>query len=214
MNFRHILCCLFSVLLLPGLAMAESAIEGRVALPKPRAPTVINQRYEIVAKGGVLSISPPLAVVYLEGVFPKPASLPVAQVAQKDLAFVPALLAVQTGTRVEFPNLDNTYHNIFSYSAAKRFDLGRYRGDEKPIPSQVFDVPGLVTLRCDIHDHMRALILVLDSPYFVVTDEEGRFRLAGIPAGRYVLKAWIDSKTMREQVVEVRNEASLHVDFK
>lgn len=214
MNLRPILCCVLTVLLLPGLTLAETAIEGRVALPKRRTQTVINQRYEIVAKGGILSVSPPLAVVYLEGAFPKPASLPVAQVAQKDLAFAPALLAVQTGTRVEFPNLDEVYHNIFSYSTAKRFDLGRYRGDEKPVPSQVFDVPGLVTLRCDIHDHMRALILVLDTPYFVVTDEDGRFRLAGIPTGRYVLKAWIDSKTMREQVVEVRDQATLHVDFK
>jgi plastocyanin len=214
MNSRRLQCCLFSVLLLPGLVLAETAIEGRVVLPKRRTQTVINQRYEIVARGGVLSINPPLAVVYLEGAFPKPVSLPVAQVAQKDLAFVPALLAVQTGTKVEFPNLDEAYHNIFSYSPAKRFDLGRYRSDEKPVPSQVFDVPGLVTLRCDIHDHMRGLILVLDTPHFVVTDEDGRFRLSGIPAGRYVLKAWIDSKTMRAQVVEVRDEATLHVDFK
>ena len=69
---------------------------------------------------------------------------------------------------------------------AKRFDLGRYRPDERPIPSQVFDRPGLVTLRCDIHEHMRALILVLDTPHFVVTGEDGRFRLADVPAGRYV----------------------------
>jgi plastocyanin len=214
MNLRPILCCVFTAVLLPGIVQGESAVEGRVALPQRRTMTVINQRYEIVAKGGVLAVSPPLAVVYLEGTFPKPTSLPVAQVAQKDLAFAPTLLAVQTGTKVEFPNLDEVFHNIFSYSPAKRFDLGRYRGDERPIPSQVFDVPGLVTLRCDIHDHMRALILVLDTPYFVVTDEDGRFRLTGIPAGRYVLKAWIDSKTLREQVVEVKDQATLHVDFK
>ena len=57
--------------------------------------------------------------------------------AQKDLTFVPTLLPVQVGTRVEFPNLDDTYHNIFSFSPAKRFDLGRYRPDEAPIPSVV-----------------------------------------------------------------------------
>ena len=153
-------------------------------------------------------------MVYLEGTFPAPASLPVMQVAQKDLAFQPTLLAVQTGTKVEFPNLDDVYHNIFSYSTAKRFDLGRYRADEKPVPSQVFDVPGLITLRCDIHEHMRALILVLDTRHFVVTDEEGRFQLAGIPPGHYVLKAWLDSRTVREQAVEVRDGNPLHVDFK
>lgn len=204
---------LLAFLLLPVVASAEGGIEGRVALPKRRTATVVNQRYEIVAKGGILAVSPPLAVVYLEGVFPKPASLPVVQMAQKDLAFVPAILAVQTGTKVEFPNLDDTYHNIFSYSAAKRFDLGRYRADEKPVPFEIFDVAGLVTLRCDIHDHMRALILVLDTPHFVVTDEDGRFQLRGIPPGRYVLKAWLDSKTVREQTVEVRDQATVRADF-
>ncbi len=77
----------------------------------------------------------------------------------------------------------------------------------------MFDVAGLVTLRCDIHDHMRALILVLDTPHFVVTDEDGRFELRGIPPGRYVLKAWLDSRTVREQAVEVPDHATLHADF-
>ena len=214
MNLRSLLLRgLLPVLLLPVFIRADGSIEGRVPLPKRRTATVVNQRYEIVAQGGILAISPPLAVVYLEGAFPKPASLPVVQMAQKDLAFLPAILPVQTGTKVEFPNLDDTYHNIFSYSAAKRFDLGRYRADEKPIPFQVFDVPGLVTVRCDIHEHMRALILVLDSPHFVVTDAEGRFQLTGIPPGRYVLKAWLDSKTVREQAVEITDHATLHADF-
>ena len=210
---RLLLRCLLPVLLLPGRARAEGAVDGRVALPQRRTATVVNQRYEIVAKGGIMAISPPLAVVYLEGAFPRPVALPVKQMAQKDLAFSPAILPVQTGTKVEFPNLDDTYHNIFSYSAAKRFDLGRYRSDEKPVPFQVFDVPGLVTLRCDIHEHMRALILVLDTPHFVLTDAEGRFQLTGIPPGRYVLKAWLDSRTVREQAVEVKDHTTLHADF-
>jgi plastocyanin len=199
--------------LAPAIALAGSAIEGRVALPKRQATMVVNQRYEIVAKGGILAVNPPLAVVYLVGTFPAPAVLPTRQMEQHHLAFVPALLAVQTGTKVEFPNLDDTYHSIFSYSAAKRFDLGRYRSDETPVPSQVFDVPGLVTLRCDIHEHMRALILVLDTPHFVVTDADGRFRLEGVPPGRYVLKAWLDSRTVKSQPVEVTDRATLHADF-
>src|SRR5207244_9048141 len=96
---------------------------------------------------------------------------PTKQVTQKDLTFIPALLPVRVGTKVEFPSLDDTYHNIFSYSPAKRFDLGRYRPDERPVPSQVFDKLGLVTLRCDIHEHMRGLILVLNTPYLVRSEE-------------------------------------------
>jgi plastocyanin len=174
---------------------------------------LVNQRYQIVAHGGVVSTNPPLAVIYLEGTFPKPAVAPVAQMTQKDLTFLPGLLPVQVGTKVEFPNLDDTYHNIFSFSPPKRFDLGRYRADEKPIPSVMFDQPGLVTLRCDIHEHMRALILVLETPHFVMTDVGGNFRLSGVPPGRYIVKAWIDSKTTKEFPVELKEDATLRVDF-
>lgn len=193
--------------------LAEAAVEGRVELPKSHSAPVMAKRYEIVTNGGILATSPPLAVVYLDGAFPQPHSQPTKQVAQKDLAFLPSLLPVQVGTRVEFPNLDDTYHNIFSYSPAKRFDLGRYRPDERPIPSEVFDMPGLVTLRCDIHEHMRGLILVLNTPYFVITDVEGRFRLSGLPSGHYTLKAWIDSKTTRERSVELKSGGTQRVDF-
>ncbi len=196
------------------LALAQASIEGHVDLPKTKSAPVMAKRYEVVTTGGVLSTSPPLAVVYLEGSFAKPASLPTKQVAQKDLMFVPALLAVQVGTKVEFPNLEkDTYHNIFSYSPAKRFDLGRYRPDEKPVPSQIFDVAGLVTLRCDIHEHMRGLLLVLATPHFAITDENGRFRLSGLPAGHYTLKAWVDSRTTREQAVDLKSGSTVHVDF-
>src|SRR3954466_9434549 len=202
------------LLLLSRFALAQATVEGRVELPKTKSAPVMAKRYEIVTNGGVLGTNPPLAVVYVEGSFPKPANLPTKQVAQKDLAFVPALLPVQVGTKVEFPNLEkDTYHNIFSYSPAKRFDLGRYRPDEKPVPSQVFDVAGLITLRCDIHEHMRGLILVLATPHFVVTDETGRFRLSGLPAGHYTLKAWIDSKTLREKPVHLTNGETLHIDL-
>jgi plastocyanin len=196
-----------------GQAFAQATVEGRVALPKTHTAPVMNMRYEIATKGGVTSTNPPLAVVYLAGSFPKPATPPTAQVAQKDLMFVPTLLPVQIGTKVEFPNLDDTYHNIFSFSPAKRFDLGRYRADEKPVPAQVFDTPGLVILRCDIHEHMRGLILVLDTPYFVLSDEAGRYRLSGLPAGHYTLKAWIDSKTTLERTVELQDGVTTGVDF-
>src|ERR1041385_8471098 len=176
MRWRGLLWCNAILPLLPVALPASATVEGRVELPKSHSAPVQAKRYQIVTKGGVLSTQPPLAVVYLDGSFPKPASLPTKQVTQKDLTFIPALLPVRAGTKVEFPNLDDTYHNIFSYSPAKRFDLGRYRPDERPIPSKVFDTPGLVTLRCDIHEHMRGLILVLDTPYFVTTDKDGRFR--------------------------------------
>ena len=211
---RRACLCLVFVAGSINAAFAQASVEGRVDLPKNKSAPVMAKRYEIVTTGGVLATNPPVAVVYLEGSFDKPAKLPTKEVAQKDLAFVPALLAVQAGTKVEFPNLEkDTYHNIFSYSPAKRFDLGRYRPDEKPVPSQVFDVPGLVTLRCDIHEHMRGLILVLATPHFTTTDDNGRFRLSGLPPGHYTLKAWVDSRTTREHSVDLKSGSTLHVDF-
>jgi plastocyanin len=214
MNVRCLVVALCVSGALAPIVLAQATVEGRVELPKSKSAPVMAKRYEIVTSGRVLGTNPPLAVVYLEGSFPRPANLPTKEVAQKDLAFVPALLPVQIGTKVEFPNREkDTYHNIFSYSPAKRFDLGRYRPDEKPVPSQVFDVAGLITLRCDIHEHMRGLLLVLATPHFAVTDDAGHFKLSGLPAGHYTLKAWVDSRTTREQPVDLKSGSTVHVDF-
>lgn len=207
------LACFLAVVGAALAARGEIVLSGRVALPTTVSAPVVNRRYEVVTKGGVVAMSPPLAVVYLAGKFAPTPTAAVVQLPQKDLAFVPALLPVRVGSKVEFPNLDDTYHNIFSYSAPKRFDLGRYRPDERPVPSQVFDVSGLVTLRCEIHEHMRGVILVLDTPYFVTTDAGGNYRLSGLPSGRYTLKAWLNSKTTLEREVDLVEGGELQIDF-
>ena len=194
-------------------APAQSTISGKVELPKALHPPVMNKRYGIVSYNGVLSPYPPLAVIYLEGAFARAQNPPGAQMVQKDLNFQPAILPIQVGARVEFPNLDDTYHNIFSYSPAKRFDLGRYRSDERPIPSVLFDVAGMVTVRCDIHEHMRAIILVLDTPHFVMSDPAGAYRLDGLPAGHFILKVWLASKTTLERSVDLQAGSPLRADF-
>ena len=201
------------LLLLISLVHADTVIEGHIELPKAKAAPVMAKHYEIVTKGGVLSTNPPVAVIYLEGNFAKPASLPTRQILQKDFLFQPSLLAVQTGTRVEFPNQDDTYHNVFSFSPAKRFDLGRHRPEDKPVPSQIFDKPGMVTLRCDIHEHMRGIILALDTPHFIICDPDGNFKLGGLPAGTYKLKAWIDSRTTLEKSVTLAAGSTTKLNF-
>lgn len=202
---------LLLLLSLPGRGHGQATLDGSVQLPKTTFVPVENERYKVVSKGGVLATDPPRAVVYLQGHFPASGDTPIRRIEQKDRAFRPGLLAIQTGTKVEFPNDDDTYHNIFSYSPAKRFDLGRYPPGEFPVPYQVFDKAGLVTLRCDIHEHMRGLVLVLDTPYFTVTDAQGKFRLTNLPAGHFVLKAWINSKTTRQRPVDLKSGATLQL---
>jgi len=105
---------------------------------------------------------------------------------QVGLAFRPHVLAVRTGTVVDFPNSDQVRHSLYSFSAAKTFEVKLYKGFEAP--PITFDVPGLVVLGCNIHDHMLGFVYVLDAPYFGVSDERGAVSIAGAPPGRYRLE--------------------------
>ena len=115
--------------------------------------------------------------------YPPPSPAPPPDIGQQGYQFRPGISAVRTGTQVAFPNHDDEFHNVFSYSRAKRFDLGRFRKDEQS-PLITFDQPGLVKIYCEIHKHMRSLLLVLDTPWFVETDTDGRFQLDARSAGR------------------------------
>jgi plastocyanin len=211
--------CGFSILslivsLAAGSIRAQVVIEGTVQLPKPSFDRGLNQRYATAPDIALAPVNPPAAVVYLEGDFKGQGNVPKspARVAQKNVAFAPDLLPVLVGTAVEFPNMDETYHNVFSYSKTKRFDLGRYRKDEKP-SVVVFDKPGAVTIHCEIHERMRGTILVLETPYFQKTDTAGRYRLEHLPPGNYVLKAWVAGDDVRQRPVELKSDMTLHVDF-
>lgn len=113
---------------------------------------------------------------------------PVPQMAQKDQAFVPRVLAVAAGGAVDFPNLDPIFHNVFSVSPVKRFDLGKYpRGHSRRL---VFGKTGLVQVYCDIHANMAGYILVLPNHAFARPDNGGAFTLPDLPPGSYALDVW------------------------
>jgi plastocyanin len=131
------------------------------------------------------------SVVYLEtaprGAFDAREE-PHAEMDQRNETFIPHVLAIVAGTWVDFPNDDRTYHNVFSLSKAKQFDLGRYAtGKSKAVR---FDRPGIVRVFCDIHSHMSAFILVFAHRYFTVTDDDGRYHLDNVPPGSYTLAVW------------------------
>lgn len=207
--------CAAMLLVCASPSYGQAVIEGRVSLPKAAPMDAHPPRYPGQV-GEIAPPDPPRAVVYLEGEFPKGvfhSMEPTNEVRQAGMQFHPALLPVQVGTPVTFPNDDDFYHNVFSYSKTKRFDLGRYRKSDRPQPVVVFDQPGVVKLYCEIHQHMRGVILVLDTPYFTCTQTNGWYRLQNLPTGQYVLKAWIDEKHVYEKPVDLRPGERLEVNF-
>ena len=107
---------------------------------------------------------------------------------QQNKEFVPYVLPVAAGTSVAFPNRDNIRHHVYSFSAAKRFELPLYIGT--PAAPVVFDTPGTVVLGCNIHDWMVGYIYVLTTPYFAKTAEDGAARISEVPAGTYAARVW------------------------
>jgi plastocyanin len=135
-----------------------------------------------------------------------------ARIEQRGYQFRPALSVVQAGTPVVFPNEDQLYHSVFSYSPSKRFDLGRFRKGEEP-NAVVLDTPGVVQLFCEVHEHMRANVIVVDTPWFAVTDPEGRFAIDGIAPGRHSVSIWLSPKQTVTREVEVKAGQVLEVDW-
>jgi plastocyanin len=107
---------------------------------------------------------------------------------QRNLTFLPHVLAIQVGTSVRMPNSDRVYHNVFSFRDGKRFDLGLYPvGTSKVV---TFDRPGVSRLFCNIHPNMAGYIVAVDSAHFAVTDDAGKFTIRSVPAGSYTYHAW------------------------
>jgi len=173
-------------------AGAAGTIRGRVDVRVEMTGT--DRRPDVGALGMPASHEPidrRRSVVYLETA-PRAAfdarEEPHARMDQRNETFVPHVLAIVAGTTVDFPNDDRTYHSVFSLSRAKPFDLGRYAtGRSKSVR---FDHPGIIRVFCDIHSHMNAFILVFAHRYFTVTDDEGRYKLDGVPPGTYTLVVW------------------------
>jgi plastocyanin len=110
---------------------------------------------------------------------------------QINRTFVPDLLPIVVGTEVRFPNHDRILHHVYSFSRTKSFEIPLYNG--RDAPPVLFDKPGVVKVGCNIHDWMSAVILVLPTPHYAVTGEDGRFALTGLPPGVYSLAAWHES---------------------
>ena len=152
-------------------------------------------------------------IVYIDqpvGEKPVPPSTPLEVVVQKDAQFSPHVLPVVVGTTVEWPNRDEIFHNAFSMSEAKPFDLGLYKDKAK---SLTFDKPGRVDVFCSIHTTMNCIVLVLENPFFTTVDAHGKFTIPNVPPGTYRLKAWHERLPAATQEVTVPAEGEVRADF-
>ena len=132
------------------------------------------------------------------------------RLAQRNQMFEPRVVVVPVGGRVSFPNMDPIYHNVFSVSPTRRFDLGKYgRGESRTVR---FDKPGVVNVYCDIHTDMAASIVVTPSSAWARPSEDGRYELRGLPAGRYRLVWWHPDATGGEADVVVPGEGEVAWD--
>jgi plastocyanin len=199
----------------PTAAARPGSIRGRVELKRQAA--AIERRPGVADLGTPTGRDVPdlrRSVVYLEsaprGAF-ETSEGGRAVMDQRNETFVPHVLAITTGTTVDFPNSDRFYHNVFSLSKTRPFDLGRYAaGNSRPIR---FDRAGIVRVFCDIHSHMNAYILVFNHPFFAMTDAEGRYRIENVPPGTYGVIAWNEGTSSDARPITVPDSGVAELDF-
>ena len=197
-------------------AQATGSVDGTVTLSRALAGRRVRFRiYSDPGKGATppSQAAPELkdeyanVVVYLEKAPAGPAPAEHPAMTQKDERFIPHVLPILAGTTVEFPNQDEIFHNVFSLSGPKQFDLPKYPAGASR--SVTFPKPGVVNVFCHIHTDMSAVVLVLENPYFVTPGEDGKFSLAGVPPGDYTLIAWHERiKPVKQKIRVVAGRAT------
>ncbi|HZU21691.1 MAG TPA: hypothetical protein VE998_02595 [Terriglobales bacterium] len=172
-----------AALALAGSASAQSTVTARIVLAADRKAGAIH------ARGAVLWLTP-LNREVAARFAPPPQT---AVLTQKDKTFIPHLLVIPAGSRVEFPNRDPFFHNVFSLFEGKRFDLGMYEAGSSRMVN--FDRPGVSYIFCNIHPQMSAVVIALATPFFAEADSAGNITIPGVPAGQYQMQVWADGAT-------------------
>jgi plastocyanin len=193
------LASLLLVLCLGEAARSEDVarIDGQVRLDVPGAP--------VEAVGPIVVFLEPL-----ERAAPQRAPRGPVEIKQENARFHPSFRAIVAGQTVEMPNFDGIYHNVFSYSRPNDFDLGTYpTGESRSI---TFEHPGIVKVYCSIHERMNATIFVAPSPWFAVAGAAGRYAIADVPAGRYVLRTWAERLPPTERTLDLAGGERRTVD--
>lgn len=216
----------FCVLLFAALGTAGArgeSIEGTIVIKKKLTRPRVTAEVPMYQRGVAVDLGAdpqedPLAserarvAVWLEGELPQlPPSGAVAAMEQLNRRFSPELLVIQAGSKVSFPNDDPIFHNVFSLSGTKSFDLGNYpRGDTRVVS---FPKPGIVFVNCHLHPNMSASIVVTPNKWNTLAGRDGKFGLQDVPPGRYSIVAWHKAAGFFRQPVTVAPGQSPHVEF-
>jgi len=191
-----------------------ASVRGRVEIGIPiatRRPTTAYPTRSVPSPRLAPESERRHVVVYLRNIQPQKVGPMKVAIRQRNETFTPRVVAVTVGSEVEFPNDDPIYHNVFSLSRIKNFNLGRYpRGETRRVR---FDRPGVVKVFCEIHSHMSATVMVFDHPWFTVPNDAGQFELTGVPSGERQITAW--HERLGDTTVNVRIEPgrALQADF-
>jgi plastocyanin len=204
-----------------GLATAGAAdIDGNIVVKHKLTKRKVTTAAASYERGATVELrsdqgEDPLAfergrvVVYLEGQFPQE---PVnATLEQKNRRFIPETLVVPAGSTVSFPNLDPIFHNVFSLSKPKTFDLGNYPKDHTR--TVTFPTPGIVFVNCHLHPNMAAAIVISPNRWSAKADATGRFTLSGVPPGSYTIVAWHRAAGFFRQTVKITENRGADVQF-
>jgi plastocyanin len=171
-------------------AQGIAIVRGRVTIGIPVTTRRPTNTYARTGRGLRLARTSELrnVIVYLKDA-PHTSVAPArAEIRQLNETFIPRAVAVTVGSEVSFPNADPFYHNVFSLSRPRTFDLGRYPSGQTR--SVRVDRPGLIKVFCQIHSHMAASIMVFNHPWYAVPDESGHFELNDLPPGQRQFAAW------------------------
>lgn len=199
---------ILSTLFFAALAVAPTAtpataqtgvIQGRVDLEAPPARRRSANRYPGAA-AATQAIQTLPAVVYLVGRTGGDLASS-AEMTQHDTTFIPSVVFIPAGGSVAFPNNDEFQHNVYSYSSARTFDLGRQNPGSSA--SVTFPEVGIVEVFCEVHDFMRGAIVVTESPFNAIVGADGSFRIPGVPAGDYTVAFWHPEHDPQERAVHV-----------
>jgi plastocyanin len=208
------------LILVSGFSLQAADIDGTIIVQHKLTKSRVTPTASLYERGVSISLGSdqqqdPLAyerthvVIYLEG--ESATGEVVGELGQKDRRFSPDLVVVPMGSTVSFPNFDPIFHDVFSLSKAKSFDLGNYAQDHTR--GVTFSKPGIVFVNCHLHANMAAVIVVTPNRWSTKADTSGHFTLPQVPPGKYTIVAWHKTAGFFRKTIQVSGSGHAHVEF-